>query len=444
MGRFWGTKTLLAFIMAVIFNATAVAEDFIIDGVYEAALDLPRILFLLKEDANGPPLDYEGNFELNWAFLDTGASGLLLSRETVEALEISLESGAQYADVGIGGMEFFNVSEPLYLGTVAYDDPDPYDPNRYLMNPPWRFQVSREYADDPIDLLGIPAMAGKVVILDPTKLSTLEDYFIADIREPNDPIIPAVDINVPLRFERYITPENPNNTPPLPVLAYNPLIPRIRVQYDGAASEGDWLFDTGGMVSLCSYEQAVNLGLMDEDGNPLVPIDFVVPIGGVGGEVNLPGFQIDSLSVPTLNGYDIVFENARICVHDIGIIDSSGQEIIVDGVFGSNFLCPSMNLDTWDISDTPFNRIVVDMRQGILSFDVRPQYTLPPDNPRPPFDVGDINRDWSVDFDDLHIFAMEWLNDCDWLTFNCRGADTNLDHTVNLVDYAQITENVGE
>ena len=77
--------------------------DFNIDGVFEASLDLPRILFLLKADPNGSALEYMGNFEINWAFLDTGASGILLSRETIEYLEISVDPTGQYTDVGIGG-----------------------------------------------------------------------------------------------------------------------------------------------------------------------------------------------------------------------------------------------------------------------------------------------------------------------------------------------------
>ena len=52
---------------------SADVRDLNFDGIFEAALDLPRIYFLLKKDVNGPPLEYEGQFELNWAFLDTGA-----------------------------------------------------------------------------------------------------------------------------------------------------------------------------------------------------------------------------------------------------------------------------------------------------------------------------------------------------------------------------------
>jgi hypothetical protein len=421
------------------FCAPAFCEDFLIDGTYEAALDLPRILFLLKRDANGPPLEYEGNFELNWAFLDTGASGLLLSPETADALGITKEPGALYVDVGVGGYEFFDVTEPLYLGTLAYDDPNPENPARYLLNPQWRFQLGQTYSEwlnEPLDLIGMPAMAGKVVVLDPSRVAMLE-YFIADIKSPGDSTIPVADINVALRFEKYVTPDDPLNTPPLPVLAYNPLIVGITIEYNADSSTGDWLLDTGGTVSLFSYAQAEALGLMDANHNPLVPVDFNVPIGGIGGQAELPGFQIDSLSVPTLNGYNIVFQNARICVHDIGIIDEYGNEIILDGVFGSNFLCPTMNISTWELADTAFDRIIINMDTGILGFAVKSEYPLPPDNPLPPFAAGDINRDFSVDFYDLELFADEWLNDCDVLTFGCRDADINSDSTVNFEDFAK-------
>ena len=37
----------------------AVAEDFVLDGMFEAAVDLPRIMFLLKRDPNGEPRSEE-------------------------------------------------------------------------------------------------------------------------------------------------------------------------------------------------------------------------------------------------------------------------------------------------------------------------------------------------------------------------------------------------
>jgi hypothetical protein len=515
-------KTELLLLLLFLFTPKLVfagPADFNIDGVFEAALDLPRILFLLKREPNSQPLKYEGNFELNWAFLDTGASGILLSRETVDYLEIAIEPNAQYADTGIGGIEFFDVSELLYVGTIAYNHTEPEDPNNYLLTGPWRLQIKQVYAggwpDEPLDILGMPTMTGKTVVLDTRGPSNL-GYFTADIKEPNDATIPEVDFIVPLRFEKYITPTDPNNIPPLPVLAYNPVIDNIVIEYNNNHTSGTYLFDTGATVSLMSISQAAALGLTEPNGNPIIIPDFYIPIGGVGGQTELPGYQIDNLIIPTLNGYNLIFNNARICVHDIGIIDEyTGEFIILDGIFGSNFLCASMNLDTWEISDTAFNTIVIDTQNGLLGFDVNDIYPLPTcgdtNHPQPttdltgdckvnyrdlfvlakkwlsedcnstndycnnsditknekvdladyailaqqwfnsafiptcgdadhPWPQRDLNRDCSVNSQDLQIFVEEWLNDCDWLNWNCRGADLNSDKTVNFNDYADFVD----
>lgn len=62
---------ILALVLAiVVFTGSAQADpnDLNFDGVLEYAMDLPRILFLMKREPNGGPLLYEGNFEVNWDF----------------------------------------------------------------------------------------------------------------------------------------------------------------------------------------------------------------------------------------------------------------------------------------------------------------------------------------------------------------------------------------
>jgi hypothetical protein len=474
---------------------------------------------LLKYSPNEPPIEVEGNFELNYAFLDTGASGILLSKETTEFMQIAIDTNAQFVDTGVGGDEYFDVSGPLYIGTADYEALDPNDPNIYYLHGPWRFQVSQEYAEwpnEPIDVLGIPVMAGRTVVLKPIRDFDIFDeeeewpYFTADIKEPNDPNIPAVDFQVALRFEKYINPSNPQNIPPLPVLAYNPVIDNIVVEYNGISSAGNWLFDTGGTVSIISITQAAALGLTDENGEPIIPIDFSVSIGGIGGTVELPGFEIDKLSVPTLSGFDLVYINARVCVHDISVLDEdSGQFITLDGVFGDNFICASLNIETWEISGSPFDNIVIDTQNALLGFDVNSVYPLPVcrftdlnndckvntddlailsqywlqtgcnssndfcdgadidqngsvnfsdfvfladdwlenecqhpcGSEKQPFPDADLTRDCLIDIYDLEIIAEEWLNDCDWLNWNCRGGDMDKDGILNFKDFAAFAEN---
>ena len=444
--RNYGLLILIILLLAETVCVYAEPNDFNLDGVFEAALDLPRILFILKREPNGPPLEVDGNFELNYAFLDTGASGILLSLETTELIGIDIEPDAQFVDTGVAGEEYFDVSEPLYVGTADYKASDPYDPNIYTLAGPWRFQVKQYYAgpwpDEPIDILGVPVMAGKTAVLDSGATNNLE-YFSADIKEANDPAIPDVDFKLALRFEKYIIPEDSRNIPPLPVLAYNPVIDNIAVEYNGITSTGTWLFDTGAMISAISTAQSFELGLTDADGEPIVTPDFYVDIGGIGGSVLVPGFQIDNLIIPTLCGYNLVFNNARITVHDVGIFDeTTGEFIILDGILGSNFLCATINLVTWDISATPFDRIVIDTQNALLGFDVNDIYPLPTCNDMGmPWPEGDFNRDGSLNLQDLRILGDEWLNNCDWLNWNCRGADLNLDKITNFGDFADFADN---
>jgi hypothetical protein len=53
-----------------------------------------------------------------------------------------------------------------------------------------------------------------------------------------------------------------------------------------------------------------------------------------------------------------------------------------------------------------------------------------------PWKPGDLNRDCTLNFKDIAIFAEEWVNSCDKLNWQCRQADTNFDNTVNFQDLA--------
>ena len=447
---------LLLLLVVISFGGACVyAEgDFVLEGVYEIALDLPRIWYLLKRDPNGPPLEYQGAFVAE-AFLDSGASGILLSYEMADLLGVLVDPNARFVDTGIGGDEMFNVSEPLYIGTANHEIEEPDDPNVvYRIFGPWRFQVKtyEVFPEEPIDIIGVPAMAGYTVVLDSGATNNW-DYFHADIKDPCDPEIPSVEFEVALRFEKFINPSNPGNIPPLPVMAYNPVIDGIVVDHNSASSRGSWLFDTGASISLMSVEQGVSLGLTDEDGEPVVTPEYMLKIGGIGGEVNIPMFEIDELVVPTLNGYNLVYKDARLAVHDIKTIDEeTGDFIILDGVFGSNFLCASAKMDAvsfpWptDLSGTIFNKIVLDTRRSLLGFDVFDDYTTPycgdPNHPRP---AGDLTGDCKVNILDLYTFRQDWLRqDCDVGNDFCDGHDIGQDGKVNLDDYAILAKDWGK
>lgn len=374
----WQVK-LMSVILLMVFlsygqTSLCAQEDFILENVYEAALDLPRIYFLLKREPSGPPLMTKGQFEVNYAFLDTGASGIVLSRETAGFMGLTIDPGARFADIGVGGVEYFNVSESLYLGLAGYDVQNPEDPRSYRAIGHGRFQIRKNTAgllSEPLDIIGMPAMIGRIVVLDSGATNTL-GYFSANVKNPGDPVIPGVDLEVVLRFRNFLNPNNPNNIPPLPVMACNPVIDNIIVHNKGMSSRGSWLLDTGATISLISVKQATRLGLTDRNGVPLVTPAFSLPIGGIGEMIQVPGFEIDRLTVPTRSGRNLVFKNARLGVHNISFFDEEKKAFTtIDGVFASNFLCASAKMQSFlptDVSQTIFDKIVIDMQRGVLGF----------------------------------------------------------------------------
>ena len=375
----------LALVFVTSFTQVCVSaeRDLVLRGVHEAAIDLPRVLFLLKRQADGPALGSGGRLGVNYAFLDTGGSGVLLSRETANLLGVGVEPNARFVDIGIGGDEYFDVSEPLYIGLADYEEKNPYDADVYKILGPGRVQVKREPAGllgQPLDIMGVPVMAGRVVVLDSGATNNL-GFFAAEIKEPGDPSIPKVDLTVALRFENFLNPNNPKNIRPLPSLSYNPVIDNIVIGYRGKRSKGNWLFDTGATISFISTDQAKRIGLMDKNGRPLVAQAFSVPVGGIGAIVQIPGFEIDGLTVPTLSGGSLVYDKPRLGVHDISYFDEDdGKFVTLDGVFGSNFLCATASMEdllSLDIGQTIFEKIVLDMRQGLLGFDINDGYRQP-------------------------------------------------------------------
>lgn len=374
----WQMKLMSVILLIALLNfgqtSLCVQEDVVLENVHEAALDLPRIYFLLKREPSGPPLMTKGQFGVNYAFLDTGASGIVLSRETAGLMGLSIYPKARFADIGVGGVEYFNVSESLCLGLAGYDSQNPEDPRSYRGIGQGHFQIRKNTAgllSEPLDIIGMPAMNGRVVVLDSGATNSL-GYFSANVKNPGDPSIPGVDLVVVLRFKNFQNPDNPDNIPPLPVTARNPVIDNIVVRRKGRSSRGSWLLDTGATISLISVKQATRLGLTDRNGTPQITPDFSLPIGGIGKMIQVPGFEIDKLTVPMRSGHNLVFINARLGVHDIRFFDEQKKAFTtLDGVFASNFLCASAKMESLiptDVSQTIFDKIVIDMPGGVLGF----------------------------------------------------------------------------
>jgi len=430
------------------------ANNFQIDGTLPFG-DIPYIWALFRRSPGGEPLPDPEESAVQM-FFDSGASGILLSRETREALGIHSEPNANFVDVGVGGEQDFEVSESLYIALADHWQLETPDENQFHEDlGPWRLMLAIDYVEgllaQPIDIVGIPGMAGKSVVL---TIETLDffgmqiPYYVTQIVEPNDPGIPELDIEVKVQFTDFLYTSHPNNQGPLPVLGYNPVIENIQISYEGSNSVGDWLLDTGAQLSMISTAQAETLGLVDSNSDPIVEPEFYQPIGGVGSQVLVPVFLIDTVSIPTLNGFELVYGNPYVGVLDIGTIDEhTGEPIILDGIFGTNFLGYSYDMSL-NIVIGPYNSIVFDTQRAILGFDVNDISTVPDTLPNQcgdaehPWLEGDINRDCRTDINDLRMLSYEWLTDnCDWLNWNCAGCDLNRDNKVNFKDMALLARN---
>src|SRR5687768_667938 len=104
-----------------------------IEGVQPAALDQPRVNLHLRRQANGKPLVAKkmGEETINvQAFLDTGASGVMLSTITADALGVQRATAANgepvvFHDVGVGGSDEFHVGEPLFVRLAPFGRSEP-------------------------------------------------------------------------------------------------------------------------------------------------------------------------------------------------------------------------------------------------------------------------------------------------------------------------------
>jgi len=427
-------------------------NNFQIDGTLPFG-DMPYIWAFFRRSPGGNPLPDPCDSMLQMYF-DTGASGISLSRETREELGISAEPNANFVDVGVGGEEEFGVSENLYIALADYHPLDEVGPTENDFHEdlgPWRVMLIKDYSESPIDIVGIPGMAGKSVVL---KVEVVDfmgfiiPYNVTQIMEPNDPGIPQADIEVKVEFSNFLYLTHPNNQGPLPVSSYNPVIENIQIGYQGNNSIGDWLLDTGAQLSMMSTTQAETIGLVDSNGIPLVTPEFYQAIGGIGGDINVPVFLIETLSIPTINGFELIYGNPYVGVLDVGYIDKdTGEPVILDGIFGANFLGYSYDMEL-NIATGIYDNIVFDTQRAILGFDVNDIYQVPNNVPNQCGDTGhpwlevDINRDCRTDMNDLKVLSYEWItNNCSWLNWNCSGCDLNHDSTVNLKDMALLAGN---
>lgn len=421
-----------------------------IEGVETASMDQPRVTLMARRTPNGPPLAAKSDAGMAdllgldrgaaenvagfAAFLDTGASGILISKVTADALGVThLRTGRAkdapeiiFHDVGIGGTDEFNVSEPLLLYFGPYQALGGLTADERLQpaGGPWNCQVGPlsgggllESIMGGIDVLGMPAMVGKIVYIDPRPVNNIEDVMQVKLLTPDEARqarLPKVDRHVILSYAdfgpfTYTEPFNASR----PVTASNPFIgsdptgrsthksPQILLTHNGRKSEASWLLDTGAAASMISTRQAAKLGIRYKQGtegtpNPIlegVPQEkqFTLSVGGIGGSKTSAGFYVQEMRVPTTEGDDLIYHPAPVLVNDITVEDPRTKEkITLDGVFGMNLLVASANINggslmpqIGDCVSGPFDAIIIDHTTGVLGLQLTKELRESVTAPRP-------------------------------------------------------------
>jgi hypothetical protein len=386
--------------------ATAVAQraaavDDAIEGVQAAALDQPRVYMNVRRNPRGPVLTTGGKEPLTAieAFLDTGASGIMLAEDTVKQLKINTErardgKAVQFEDVGVGGTEHFGVSEPLYVSVAHYNSNTTGEDSGAYSAPmgPIRAQIKPggggilQMIAPNLDIAGMPVMAGRVAVIDTKPLAEFEKLRTA-LYSPGDQRIPKTTRHVPLTYVSFArftrtTPAGAQG----PALAPNPMIgpdpfkpnPAVKpvvLRHVNKSANVTLLLDTGAAASIISEKVARQLGIDVRDGaiaGGAKADRFSLMIGGVGGAKNAPGTFFDGLEIPTRESRPIAYKRAPFLIMDIPVEDADGKAFTLDGVLGMNFLCASAEITggllggIGKIVDSPFRYIVIDNKTGVL------------------------------------------------------------------------------
>ena len=361
-----------AFGPSVVLLLTCSVSAVEIEGVQPAALDQPRVNLHLRREKNGKPLVAKklGEETINvQAFLDTGASGIMLSTTTADALGVKRakagEANVVFHDVGVGGSDAFHVAEPLFVFLAPFGRTgDPDDAEEYpIAIGPVRPQVGPlaggllQMLTGGLDVVGMPVMKGRVVVIDPKPVDTFGDTLRSGVYDRNGRTpIPKTDRHVALRYESFApyTRTEPAGAQP-PTMAENPFIDGVVVSMRAKNVTGSWLLDTGAAASMISSAQAAKVGVKYVDGtegtgSPKlagVPEDeqFTLTIGGVGGSKKAAGFFLDMLVIATREKDPLVYKKAPVFVTDITVEHPKTKEKrTLDGIFGMNFLVASAHV----------------------------------------------------------------------------------------------------
>lgn len=406
---------LLILIFAVMpVEGQVVRKRVVMPRTLEAALSQPRVRVQLRDGhciLEGRPvgsslgleglLPQEGPSLWFEAYLDTGASSLVVSAATAQQFTIQSEPGAVYHEVGLHGPNPMQVSRRYTLFVVGSPKGAGL-PVRLQINPRSPHGLMALMGE--INVVGMPVIQDYLVEIDPFATAGADQMKMLkqlekDLNLGVDLSMLAMDQSmlgggtmarlhcaeqrvegysyaVPLQMRDFNRYQNPIDRGPKPTVAANPMVQNVRSETHHGSYIGAWLLDTGAGASIISKRHAKELGLIDDRGQWTRPQDFTLPIGGISGQTkNPPGFTLRRLIVPAV-GVDLEFRDVAVLVYDVRIEMDDGTEVVLDGILGMNLLLPSVSglskgLPTVG-SEPPFRRVWIDGPRSYLLLEAMP------------------------------------------------------------------------
>ena len=389
----------------------AASEILILDRVYATAIDQPQLSAVMY-DGSGVITDLDGNPVLFEPYIDTGASGFVISHltaygfETIDMLgEPTVIAGldllahatviGQYSDIGVGGPELGDVTSPLGIrllnGTPleATFDLDTFETIPPVVNlaefgdsGSFNLWVRRQegYGErqqfmgidlviQPMDVVGMPVISQSVMLMDPTTIGFDEEAMTASRMStyllPKGAAVPPTNLTFNLRLNDFTGSASAGET--LPSHSANPVFDHVSLAntVDGVtytSSDNTWLFDTGSAASIISFAHAKALGLIGPAYETFD--DFMadwsglsMPVAGIGSidsALSLPIMELGEIRIPDADGHEVVWRNVDVLVADVAGLD---------GVLGLNMLLPATTLDLANLTelgqnDGHFDKIV--------------------------------------------------------------------------------------
>ncbi len=377
--RSWRVLSVALFLGVFLIAASPAlaATNYVVNSRQSATVFLPGAFACLYDPASDKviydpeALEYGYQSSSFPVLLDTGASGIMLSKSVSESLKIGT-TGEKYSDYGITGTEEFNVSKPVGLRLAVASSSIYSFEMGDMLNIDWNHledlsswidsavdntenqtfyksygtfttQVRKEdsqYAGMEVayNVVGTPVLNKYVMHVKPnvysysTLIPTIA-YLETELLSGMPTDLPSTGaVHIPLTYKNFVTSETSVTT------GDNPLVPGVHVTYGGkSTTPSEWLFDTGASVTMMGTDLATEIGIPWQSEDPA----SVILVSGVGKdstEITLSGYKVDCLIIPTADGGELTFANVIVYISTDGALPAN-----LTGILGMNLFSQSID-----------------------------------------------------------------------------------------------------